>query len=286
MAETSLPEAEIAARLAGDGLPVRDVGHWSQDKHHFIRRYLHAFTTAMRGKWESLNYIDLFAGPGLCRIRESGSLILGSPLIAAQFPFDRLYLSDIDPQTVEALEGRLKAMQTLLKRPVVSKVFVGDANVVVDDVMPRLPAGSLSVALLDPTKLQVHFETVRRIGQHRVDLVILFPDHTDINRNYRDVYGPQSASKLDRVLGTTDWRQAVEQATSHDATIRAFRAAYRRQLASLGYEHIAEESVGRGGQQHLYALMFATKSEAGLRLWNGIARRERDGQGRLQFPME
>jgi hypothetical protein len=45
------------------------VGPWSAAKHHFLRRYIDAFTTAMRAKgWRGLNYIDLFASAGIERI--------------------------------------------------------------------------------------------------------------------------------------------------------------------------------------------------------------------------
>ena len=66
-----------------DGLPTASVKSWSRDKHHFLRRYIDAFTTSMKDKrWGGLHYIDLFAGPGIERL-EDGSLEWGSPLIAA-----------------------------------------------------------------------------------------------------------------------------------------------------------------------------------------------------------
>lgn len=53
-----------------DGLIIPEVGEWSRDKHHFLRRYIHAFTTAMKDKgWSGLHYIDLFAGAGMERIK-------------------------------------------------------------------------------------------------------------------------------------------------------------------------------------------------------------------------
>jgi hypothetical protein len=49
-----------------DGLYIPEVGAWSADKHHFLRRYIDAFTTAMKGKkWDGLHYIDLFASAGI-----------------------------------------------------------------------------------------------------------------------------------------------------------------------------------------------------------------------------
>jgi len=67
-----------------DGLVIPEVGEWSREKHHFLLRYIDAFTTAMRPKrWNGLYYIDLFAGAGIERLKRPARLDWGSPLIAA-----------------------------------------------------------------------------------------------------------------------------------------------------------------------------------------------------------
>lgn len=49
-----------------DGLYIPTVGEWSRDKHYYLGRYIHAFTTSMKDKkWSGLYYIDLFAGAGI-----------------------------------------------------------------------------------------------------------------------------------------------------------------------------------------------------------------------------
>jgi len=50
--------------LAGDGLPARPSGWWTQEKLGYVERYASAFMVAMHpkrreGKWEQLVYIDL-----------------------------------------------------------------------------------------------------------------------------------------------------------------------------------------------------------------------------------
>ena len=58
-----------------DGLITPVVNEWSRDKHHFLLRYVNAFTTAMRQKgWKGLHYIDLFAGAGIERLKKSRQL--------------------------------------------------------------------------------------------------------------------------------------------------------------------------------------------------------------------
>jgi hypothetical protein len=53
-----------------DGLPVRPIKHWTEDKLYFWNGYIHITTTAMVGnpKWPAgVFYVDLFGGPVLLR---------------------------------------------------------------------------------------------------------------------------------------------------------------------------------------------------------------------------
>ena len=65
-----------------DGLVIPEVGEWAMKKHHFLQRYIDAFTKSMKGKWKSLHYIDLYASAGLIRVDGHG-LTWGSPMLAA-----------------------------------------------------------------------------------------------------------------------------------------------------------------------------------------------------------
>lgn len=66
-----------------DGLPVRSSGSWALAKLDYLARYMDAFVNAVSDKpWRAMHYLDLFAGPGKCRVRQSGEVHLGSPLIA------------------------------------------------------------------------------------------------------------------------------------------------------------------------------------------------------------
>jgi three-Cys-motif partner protein len=77
-----------------DGLSMRSSGLWVIEKLDYLRRYLYIFVTAMRQKWPYMNYIDLFAGPGKCSVRENNSVHLSSPLLAltAGFPLRAIFL--------------------------------------------------------------------------------------------------------------------------------------------------------------------------------------------------
>src|SRR5690606_21668071 len=95
-----------------DGLPVRDAGSWTEDKLYFWNRYLEITTTSMVGKraWSTgLSYVDLFAGPGICRLRDSGKRFPGSPLLAANTPkpFSQILLVEANPELANACRQRI-----------------------------------------------------------------------------------------------------------------------------------------------------------------------------------
>jgi three-Cys-motif partner protein len=93
-----------------DGLLIPDVGPWTEDKFDLIRLYCQIFSSAMKRKWTRV-YIDLYAGSGLCRIKGSKQILLGSPLIALSVdtPFDQYIFCESDPERFNALKSRVKS---------------------------------------------------------------------------------------------------------------------------------------------------------------------------------
>ena len=103
-----------------DGASVQCVGQWAKEKHEYLRRYIGA-TWAARNKFLAPGahfpkpggaaFVDLFAGPGRARIRDTGEIIDGSPLIAlkhSEAPFTKVILCDLDEENVAALRKRVQ----------------------------------------------------------------------------------------------------------------------------------------------------------------------------------
>jgi len=80
-----------------DGLLTRSSGSWAVSKLDYLARYIDVFETSMRQKWAIRNYIDLMAGPGKDRVRDSGAILLGSPLLAlvTRYPFTGYFFVDL-----------------------------------------------------------------------------------------------------------------------------------------------------------------------------------------------
>lgn len=263
-----------------DGLTVSEVGSWSNHKHHFLRRYMDAFTTSMKKKrWSGLHYVDLFAGPGIEKVRDGG-LQWGSPLIAAQLPnkFTRLHLCELDQSKFKALEVRVARFE----QPEPPQMLCGDANQVVDEIVATIPEKALVLGFLDPTGLHLWFETVRVLSARRADLIIYFPDHVDANRNWKHIYQGREDSNLSRVMGSHDWLDRISK-SSDAARPGALCDMYIEKIATLGYKHFASERISRTDGVFLYRLIFCSRHQTALKIWQGVSNKDADGQYRLGF---
>jgi three-Cys-motif partner protein len=97
-----------------DGLPTwEEAQHWTQQKLFFWYRYLSITTDAMFGNsWfpGGLVYVDLFAGSGICTLKETGKRIPGSVLIAAHMvkPFCKIIACEENKDFADACRTRLQ----------------------------------------------------------------------------------------------------------------------------------------------------------------------------------
>jgi three-Cys-motif partner protein len=283
MAKTRWPElCELVER--DDGLPVRDCGPWTEDKLHFWHRYIEITTTAMVGHsgWRAgLVYVDLLAGPGVCRVESSGTRIPGSPLIAAYAAkrFTRIIVCEMDPVAAAACEARLASSPASES----CHVVVGDCNEQITRIKAMIPPRVLTLAFVDPTGLHAGFQTLATLAHDgRVDFLVLFADGMDIVRNV-ELYRQQTESNLDFVLGAgSDWRRrwdALEQRTSgrvRDLFAGIFKEQFRRHLS---YEAFSEYTIC-AAHGALYRLIYASKSERGLEFWHKATAKEAGGQKR------
>ena len=266
---------------ADDGLPTRDSGPWATDKLWYWNRYIEITTKAMADnpRWNGLVYVDLFSGPGICNIRDSRDRIPGSPIIAAKAPkpFRKILLCELEETLADACETRLSRMSPKVD----FKVFRGDCNIQIDELVKSIPKRALTLAFLDPTGLHLDFLTIEKLSKNgAVDLLILFPDGVDVLRNEM-TYLDQLDSNLDRVLGPdSNWRgRRMSMQTAEPSDLRKlYVLIYREQLKRhLGYEFSDDVTIS-GPKGPLYRLVYATKSPLGLKFWLESCKKELSGQ--------
>ena len=194
-----------------DGLIVGEVGSWATEKHDRLRRYIQASRGA-RARFlppkgaGGASYIELYSGAGRSLIAGTKQIIDGSAVVAFKagrasgHPFSEMHLSDLEAQNSTALAQRIKALGGA------ATSYVGDANVVVDQVMDAINPHGLHLAFLDPFNLaQLPFSIIEKMLQvQRMDMII----HVSLQDLQRNL------DEHTRVGGTLDifapgWRDVV-----------------------------------------------------------------------------
>lgn len=262
---------------APDGLPAQCVGQWAADKHYYLHQYIEA-TRAVRAGFLAPKgrggaaFIDLFSGPGVVRVRESGEIRDGSPLVAfrhAASPFSRLLLCDLDAANARALRVRTASEASRVV------VVEGDCNESIDQITSGIPDHGLNIALVDPFALRaLKFSTLERLAAFkRMDLVIHFPT-ADIKRNLAQ--NENTKQWLDEALGTTAWRSKMASSTDVAVLIDVLK----EQLGGLGYQSrgVRSEPIKNNQNATLYYLVYASKSGRGDQIWQSVTKNKPSGQ--------
>jgi three-Cys-motif partner protein len=258
-----------------DGLPAPTIGPWGNQKLQLVRAFGGMFTTSMRRKWETLVYVDLFAGGGCSRIRGTEIRIPGSPLVALGLnpPFDRHVLCERDHELMTALRTRVSR-----EHPSLDVRFIeGDVNSAVDAILVQLPAPSrdnraLAFCVVDPFKLRnLRFDTLRQLSSRFMDFFVLVPTHMDANRNWMNYLRPGSMV-ITEFLGNPTWREDWGIAADRNEPIGNFLTnALGRSMEGLGYRYGGVESTVliRSDDRNLplYRLALFSRHELGEKFW-------------------
>lgn len=267
---------------ADDALAVQCVGPWAEDKHDYLRRYIEA-TKGPRSKFLKPSgnhpaggacFIDLFAGPGRSRVRTSGKIISGSPLISLEHtgaPFTKVVLAEKDAENVAALSVRTDAHAGRVR------IVPGDCNEKIEEILKEVPPHGLNIALIDPYGLRtLRFDTLQKLAAlKRMDLVIHFPT-MDIKRNFH-----QTSEFVTRFLGTDSWKQTVKKAEDAVKLVDILK----KQLGAFSYEQekVRTLPIMQSKNVVIYHLVYATKDPLGNKIWQSIAKTTAQGQTGFRF---
>jgi three-Cys-motif partner protein len=265
----------LTKELPDDGLPTPEIGTWSEEKYKLVTNYATLFTTAMRGKWDELVYLDLFAGAGRSRVKETQRILPGSPLIALDLPhcFNRYVFCEKNRRLMAALKQRVSRDYAGAHVRFVD----GDVNDKVPEIETHLPIAGLdhrvlTLCLVDPFSMSnLRFETIRRLARRYVDFLTLIPTGYDATRNEGRYLSP-SFQIVDRFLGNPFWREEWAAARGRRETFDVFVAnAFGHSMKQLGYKyegvHYSYLVRLPGRRVRLYRLVLFSRSELGEKFW-------------------
>ena len=76
-----------------DGLKLDSIKPYSEEKHRLLTYYASLFAKSTRAKWDSIVYLDLYAGPGKAVIEGTNRIVNTSPLLVLELEdkFDKYY---------------------------------------------------------------------------------------------------------------------------------------------------------------------------------------------------
>ena len=260
-----------------DGLITRESGPWIKRKHYYLKEYAKIFTTGMGKKWSGhLTFIDLFAGPGRCFIEKMEIEEDGSPLIALQYPFNKYIFVEESAFLMDALKKRCAQSPK-----VGSIVFIqDDSNSGISRVIQEIPVENLNLAFIDPTDIDIHFETIKAFAavSNGVDLLMNIQYGMDIKRNFQTYRGQGEISKLARFMGTDfDLSELKEP--------RDVIETYKIRIGGLGYKTVEFRDIAVRNMKNsqMYFLLFASKHPTGLKFWKEISKKDEQGQYEFSY---
>ena len=264
-------------------------GPWTQQKLEILRRYLDAYTTALKNQPFQLTYVDAFAGAGAYstpddEYREFDELRKGSAQLAIEIddkPFDRLIFVELVPERVDSLRS-LRDQHT--DRDIV--VVQGDANEEIPAFCSSMDWNDRAVVFLDPFKTEVSWSTVAAIAAtKKIDCWILFPIMAAV-RMMPTGREPTDADKdkLDRLLGGREhWHHAYQENVQfgffdddhrieRQRGIEQIAASYKRRLDGA-FERVARtpRALINSRNTTLFQLFFAAGNKRGAPIAVDIA---------------
>lgn len=257
-----------------DGLMTRGVHTHSARKAAAVSKSLDTVSVAMANKWFTkeygVQYVELYAGPGLLLDETTANELPGSPIeaLAVRKPFARYVFSDFNQDCVDALNARVGERDNV-------HVLRGDANdqAHLDTVAGLLDQRALVIVYLDPARPQdLRFSTIRFLSERfkYLDLIINVPVHNLARAILgRNVAGPGAAGTF---LNHPSPRDLLHRRASGELcwepTIAAVRAHYTEQLESLGFLTPARNTVCFPGTNPYYDMLLVSRHPTALKLWN------------------
>jgi three-Cys-motif partner protein len=298
---------EDFASPVGDGLPTRLIAPHSTQKIHYLWKYADTAalaTASPRAFPGARTYADLYASCGICETKKTHELSWGSALACLQItmPFDLYFLNDIDPKMAAALAERVESVgiagATVFEldtrepdafaharriaevvTPFGPKVVVatGDANTAaryLAELMRPFGKRRYLLAFIDPFSAGYHWNAFQELAMYEraMDVLALFPTAMDLGRNfsyYRN--SPASGVKLDDYFGC-EWRHLVDANPKHAE--HDLRVLYEQQMTKILDFQIGHPKGVGFTRVPLYHLIFGSKSEFGMKLWNNVNRRD------------
>jgi len=270
-----MARVESLVPLDDDGLSTLEIGAWGEEKYCHVQLYASLFVKSMRGKWDMLVYLDLFAGSGRSQIRGTGRIVNASPLLilGRSEPYDKYIFCEQNTDFAKALEARCQ--RDFPERNV--KIITGNTNASVEKLIATMPRPGktqkvLGFCFLDPFQMQnLRFSMIEALSQRFMDFLVLIPSSMDANRNERNYIQPRNKT-LENFVGNPDWRIRWDKEKPIGKSFEHFVVEeFGRSMQTRGYidPGLREAIMIRSDDKNLplYLLALYSKHKLGSKFW-------------------
>jgi three-Cys-motif partner protein len=243
--------------------------------------YASIFTAGMQRQWPNLVYLGLYSGAGAAVIEDSGRVVMTSALsvLTQHIPFSHYIFVDEDSRCMDALRVRMEKLG-LADR---AKLIRENVNHSVDAILTALPdwrqaGGVLTFCFIDPFKIDLGFDVIRRLAHLRMDILLMIPLGYDVRRNWREyVDTPSMRDRLSAFLGEYEWIEAWKSlGRPYSEFPRFVQARMNEAMKRLGFMELDHRDIRdvkvAGKNVYLYSLHLFSKSDVAIKFWrNALA---------------
>ncbi len=192
-------------------------GIWTRQKLEILKKYLSFYTIALKNQPFTLHYADAFAGTGTQTQKKKASQedllpresFEGSVLTALSIEpsFGHYHFNDLDPNHIKSLHD-IKAQHPEKQISITQQ----DANLFVPEFCDKLKSMDRAVLFIDPYNTELDWVTLEYVAKsEKIDLWLLFPLSNALRLTPKDGARiiPEWNDKIDRLFGTTEWKEAL-----------------------------------------------------------------------------
>ena len=226
----------------------------------------------MRSKFR-LVYLDVMAGPGLCKEEKSGEEFPGSPFVALDHDFSAYYFIEGDARLFSALDQRLAAHPKRSRIHLINENWID----VVESELLLFDASTLVVAFIDPTGIaDVPMKAMRRLmANPRIDLLVTIQYRLGIVWNAPLYHRSESDDlAITHFLGHSEWREWKTRDSSEVG--RMAIDDFCGQIEASGFRGSRQISVPETNP--FYRFVLFSRNERAGDFWEKILRISETGQ--------
>lgn len=259
-----------------DGLHLPRVKPHSLEKLDLHNYYAAIFAAGMRKLWPNLVYVGLYSGAGAAEVEGMDRVVMTSALsvLTQDSPFTRYVFVDEDEDCIEALRVRAEGIGVADRASFLQE----NVNESVGAVLAALPnwkteGGVLTFCFIDPFKIDLDFDVIRRLASLRIDILLMVPLGYDVRRNWKDyVERPAMRDRLSRFLGEEEWLKDWEKfGRPYSQFPRFVQDRLNQAMQALGFIEIQHRDIRdvkvSGKNVYLYSLHLYSKSKLAIKLW-------------------